>query len=187
MSRCVTLTSVAFVLFAGQGVVADEPFVDHVYVDNPIFFTTSDEWVDIPDSEKTISVPAGTAFITWSLGGYSSSISAAPSMIRPVIGPNAPAGGVRVVALPGYPREVVAGSWVTPVETGLITVKLQAKRLVDDDMMFATDGCTLVWTIMVFPEAVPVPAVSGIGLGVMVVFLIAVGGFVFSRVRRQTA
>ena len=187
MLRCVALTSVAFVLFAGQVAVAGTPFVDHVYVDNLVYFTTSTDWDDVLDSEKTISVPAGTAFITWSLGGYSSSVDPAPSMIRPVIGANAPEGGVRVVALPGDPREVVAGSWVTPIEAGLITVKLQVKRLGDDGMMFATDGCTLIWTIMVFPEAEPIPAVSGIGLGVMVVFLIAVGGFVFSRVKRQTA
>ena len=49
------------------------------------------------------------------------------------------------------------------------------------------EGGSVTWTLIVFPDTGAVPAISGTGLGVMAVIIIGVGGFVFSKFKRQAA
>ena len=49
----------------------------------------------------------------------------------------------------------------------------------------ADDGGQAIYVARI--EGVAIPAVSGTGLGVMLLFIVAVGGFVFSRAKRQAA
>lgn len=60
-----------------------------------------------------------------------------------------------------------------------MTIKLQVAL---ETSFAVNDGTSsLSWTLMVFPDAPPIPAVGGVGLGIMVASLVAAGGGVISR------
>ncbi|UCC30601.1 MAG: hypothetical protein JSU86_20700 [Phycisphaerales bacterium] len=65
MSRFTLMFVVAAVLLSNQATVGHGPFVYNVHVpEGSLFITDSDQWEDIPASEKVLVSPTGTAFIT---------------------------------------------------------------------------------------------------------------------------
>ena len=49
--------------------------------------------------------------------------------------------------------------------------------------MTPTDGFEVRSLALYYPPVSNVPAISGIGMGIMLLFIVAVGGFVFKRVK----
>ena len=86
-------------------------------------------------------------------------------------------------------RGVLSGSWTTHVNGGQIDVGLQAARTSASGQFTFNEQTWLNWTLVVHPDEPPppVPAISDIGLGIMLLFIVAVGGFVFRRVKLQEA
>ena len=170
---------ISVVVLAIGGPVARGQFIEQLYApsmpDANVSGATS-VYKDIPGTEKTITVPAGTAVITWVFN--LSSVDASWVRIRPVIGTNFPAEGLRQNV-----TATLVGTWTTNVEDGQITVKLQATS--ESDTFNTSSDLGVTWTLSVV-EPPPVPAISGTGMGIMLLFIVAVGGFVFKRVKLAT-
>ncbi len=180
---------VVLVAIAGQRVVAQSPLVYSHYVPRPtVDMRVRAAYADIPGSEQTLTVPAGTAFITWSVHGAVQCLSGCTqdtARFRPVIGASFPAEG-----MPDDNDGTSSGSWTAPTEAGNITVKLQvaAPAVLDEDEWrfvmassetFSQDAMS--WTLMVFPDAVAgVPAIGGLGLVVLVAVLLGVGAILIA-------
>ena len=101
-------------------------------------------WVDIPGTEKTVTVPAGTASFFWSV----TLNTHGAGRTRPYIGGNAP--DVHFIARGGFGNEH-SGSWKTVTGGGTIEVKLQAKAGTNTGWDIAPDD-GVSWTLMVFPD-----------------------------------
>ena len=118
-------------LFSAQAAVAQaqQPVVFNAYgpdLELPPLNVTSSQFVDIPGSEMTVTVPAGTAVISWSMSVRSlNSSTIGVGSIRPVIGTVAPS-GMPVTSENSNPKGF-SGNWVTTTAGGTITVKLQAQ------------------------------------------------------------
>ena len=186
---------VVLVAFAGQRVVAQSPLVYSHYVPRPtVYMSLRTVYTDIPGSEYTLTVPAGTAFITWSVHGMVQPIAGPPidtARFRPVIGNSSPTDG-----MPDDTAHAASGSWTIPVEAGNITVQLQvaAPYALDEyNWRFVMDSSdsssrdAMSWTIVVLPNAASagVPAIGGLGLLVLVCSLLGVAALVIAR--RQKA
>lgn len=181
---------VVLVAFAGQRVVAQSPLVYSHYVPRPnVELTAIAGYLDIPGSEHTLTVPAGTAFITWSLRGDVSCTAGTcidTTRFRPVIGNSFPTEG-----LPDDDSGTSSGSWAIPVEAGSIMVKFQIAapfalgQYESQFTMFSSESWNkdwMSWTLIVFPDAVAgVPAVGGIGLLVLVAALLGVAALVIAH------
>ena len=174
MPRIVT---VLIVLATGStSVRAGPPVIESHNPAGSDFFwsTTSTEYVDIPGTEKTVTVPTGSAVITWSLWTHT-----AGARVRPVIGTQTPPNGMR---FPINTLGGMSGSWATTIEGGTIPVKLQVAVGPPDPSGFNTYQGSCTWTLVVFPTADGnVPAVGGIGLAVLVVAVMLGGALVLSR------
>lgn len=179
------------VAFTGQRVVAQSPLIYNHYVPRPtVDIAASAGYLDIPGSEHTLTVPTGTAFITWSLHGDVFCVSGTcvdTTRFRPVIGGNFPTEG-----LPDDITGTSTGSWAIPVEAGSITVKLQITApyaLGEYQSRFTMNSSepssqdAMSWTLVVFPNAAStgVPAVGGLGLLVLVCSLLGVAALVIAR------
>lgn len=149
------------------------PFVHNLLVVDPqTNIVATDTYQDIPESDQSVTIPAGTAVIMWSIGASSGTLAWC-NHVRPVIGTLSPTEGP-YVPLQSADTNIGYGSgtWATPVEGGTVTVKLQARR----DRPACTDGGAFAhdmsWTLIVFPDTkTGVPAVSTWGLAVMVLLL----------------
>ena len=138
-------------------------------------------YTDIPASVKTVTVPKGTAIITWS---FNYAPICDPARIRPRIGTLAPNEG-----LPQYFQGALrpSGSWATPVDAGEISVALQLGFL-SGSFCSLDEGSFITWTLIVFPETTGgVPAVGGVGLAVLVAVLLGVGALIITRRGRALA
>ena len=186
---------VVLVTVAGQRVVAQSPLVYSHYVPRPtVDMPLHAVYEDILGSEHTLTVPAGTAFITWSVHGdvvCSLNCGQGTARFRPVIGNSFPMEG-----MPDDNDGASSGSWAIPTQAGNITVKLQvaAPHALDEDnwrfQMYSADSDSrgaMSWTIVVLPNAVSagVPAIGGLGLLVLVCSLLGVAALVIAR--RQKA
>ena len=186
---------VVLVAFAGERVVAQSPLVYNHYVPRPIVdIASSAGYVDIPGSQHTLTIPAGMAFINWSLhGDVVCTAGSCPdtTRFRPVIGNSFPTEG-----LPDDNNGTSSGSWAIPVEGGNITVKLQIAapfalgEYASQFTMFSSETWNkdwISWTLVVLPNTASagVPAIGGAGLVVLVMFLLGVGALLIAR--RQKA
>ena len=185
---------VVLVAFAGQRVVAQSPLVYNHYVPRPtVDMPLRAVYADIPGSEHTLTVPAGTAFITWSVHGVVVCTQGPcndTARFRPVIGNSFPTEG-----MPDNNAHSASGSWAIPTEAGNITVKLQvaAPYALDEYnwqfQMYSANSDSrdaMSWTLMVFPDAsAGVPTIGGLGLVVLVASLLGVGALVVAH--RQKA
>ena len=194
MLRSISVSmSVVFVTCASQRAAAQSPLVYNQYVPRPtVNMPASAVYADIFGSEHTLTVPAGTAFITWSVhGAISCTGGTCTARVQPIIGNSSPPEGL--------PEDVVgtsSGSWSTPTAGGSTTVRLQVAALCLPDKyecQFAMgsaepySGDAMSWTLVVFPDAgAGVPAVGGVGLGLLAVVLLGIGGVLVLR-RRNPA
>jgi len=194
MSRSISVSMlVVFVTCASQRAVAQTPMAYSHYVPRPaVNMPLHTEYEYIPDSEHTLTVPAGTAFITWSVHGVLQCTgSPCTARFRPIIENSSPPEG-----LPEDDAGTSSGSWVTRTEAGDVTVKLQVAALCSLDKYECQFGMAsadpfsqdaMSWTLMVFPDAsASVPAVGGVGLGLLAVVLLGIGGVLVLR-RRNPA
>ena len=186
------LTFVALVAWAGERVVAQSTLVYSHYVPRPtVDMPLRSAYADIPGSQHTLTVPAGTAFITWSLRGDTNCITGCvgdnTARFRPVIGFSFPTEG-----LPDGNDGSSSGSWAIPTNAGNITVKLQAaapNASVESEWRFQMYSAepqsrdAMSWTLVVFPNAASagVPAVGGLGLMVLVATLLGAGALLIAR------
>ena len=173
MSRSISIATFVC-LFAGAA--SGQPVMENLYVVNPTFKNISPvtEWTDIPETDKTVTVPAGDFSIIWRFhkmegGGI--------LRTRPVVGDVFPAEGLTSGK----------GSWVGHTDGGTFTVKFQAIELSGGGALARNNDSSASWTLTVFPDAGPVPAVSTVGLGIMVVLLLAGGAVVLHRRQRLAA
>ncbi len=130
------------------------------------------EFMDLPGSDQTLTLPAGTALITWT----STMTPDFEARMRPRIGTDAPVGDT--VVRGGR----ASGSWLTTTAGGSVNVGLQVRSVHVGCCTGQVDTIdSLSWSIMVIPDSAPVPAVSSLGLAVMIVVLLGVGGYVVRR------
>lgn len=185
MSRLSVLASVVVVLVGGRVAVGQTPAVESLYVRDYQDNVMSTTFEDLPTSVKTVTLPAGTAILTWSIRAWVQVGNPATLHVLPTIGSVTPLEGLKADLdnLSSEPRNL-SGSWATQIDGSEVEVKLQA-RVNPNQTVTLNDGMT--WTLIVFPETGAVPAISGIGLAVMAVIIIGVGYFVFSKFRRQAA
>jgi len=195
MSRSISAPMlVVFVTCASQRAAAQSPLVYNQYVPRPtVDMPASAVYADITVSEHTLTVPAGTAFVTWSVHGVLQQCTGFPctARFRPIIGNSSPSEG-----LPEDDAGTSSGSWVTRTEAGSVKVTLQVAALCSSGAYhcqflmgspepFSRDAMS--WTLMVFPDAsAGVPAVGGVGLGLLAVVLPGIGGVLVLR-RRNLA
>ncbi len=141
---------VVCVLWESQAAVAQALFATGLYNPaptpvGPIGPLLAGQYVDLPQTEATVTVPNGIAFITWTTTNLTTGQQLA---VRPIIENLAP---------PGYPA-LQNGSWVTAVNSGTVTVKLQGAKppWFDGDVFIGygfANGETLVsWSLIVFPD-----------------------------------
>jgi hypothetical protein len=95
--------------------------------------------------------------------------------IRPRIGNDFPAEGANVRG------NRSSGSWLTTTEGGTVTVGLQVKSVFVGTVVQLESIDSLSWSILVVPEGEPVPAVSTLGLVVMVVLLLGAGAYMLRK------
>ena len=181
MSRSIVI---AAVVLMSAGTAHGQVVVENLFVPTltPVSFDSITGFTDMPESQKTVSIPAGTAVIQWELyGTFSNNIAE----VRPVIGDTFPAEGL----LASTSTTGASGTWVGHTDGGTMTVKLQVKPhnpVLTTGISYGT-VTSLSWTLTVFPDAGPVPAVSTVGLGIMVVLLLVGGTVVLRRRQRQAA
>ena len=174
------LSSVAavVVLSVSQVVAGQVPFVENLYVPQTSNFELSGpfDWTDIPETVKVVSIPAGTAFLSWSLAA-----SAGTNFrIRPVIGDAMPAEGKLVS------NNHSVGSWVGTVTDGTVPVKLQVSAFQAGQFHTTPSWGSVSWSLIIFPRTTGnVPAVSTWGL-TMLGLLVLTGGTV-AILRRKAA
>ena len=184
---------VVFVTCAGQRAAAQSPFIYSHYVPRPtVDMPAGAVYADIPGSEHTLTVPAGTAVITWSVHGmiYCTG-TPCTARLQPMIGNSSPPEG-----LPEDNVGTSSGSWATRTVAGSTTVRLQVAALCASEeyecqlSMASSEpsgGDAMSWTLMVFPDSnAGVPAVGGVGLGLLAAVLLGTGGVLVSR-RRNPA
>ncbi len=155
----------------------------HVYDPNNLlglFEATSTTFADIPGTTKTVTVPAGQAVLTWTL-----TTAGQGGLMRPMIGTHAPDTPPLLLAgtLSATPR---SDSWATVTEGGTFDVKLQAalSPFITGTPFMAQPDYATSWTLVVFPAtAGGVPAVGGVGLGLLVLLLLGVGVVLIARRR----
>jgi len=152
-------------------------------------------YTDIPGSEHTLTIPSGTAFITWSVHGdvvCSLNCGQGTARFRPVIGNSFPTEG-----MPDDNDGSSSGSWVIPVVAGSTSVKLQvaAPHALDEDnwrfQLYSGEDDSrdaMSWTLVVFPTiaSAGVPAIGGLGLMVLVCSLVGVAALVIAH-RQKSA
>ncbi len=175
--------AVLSVLLGCSVAAAQSPLVVNHYVPSlagePYVQGSTGVYADIPASVRTMTVPKGTAIITWS---FNYAANCDPARIRPRIGTLAPNEG-----LPQYFGGAIrpSGSWATPVNAGEISVALQLGFLSGSDC-YLDAGSFITWTLIVFPDTSGgVPAIGATGLAIMVVTMLAAGGYIIQR--RKTA
>ena len=196
MSRSISVSMlVVFVTCASQRAAAQSPLVYNHYVPEPatVDMLAGTVYADIPGSEYTLTVPAGTAFITWSVHGVLQQCTGSPctARFRPIIGDSSPPKG-----LPEDDAGTSSGSWMTRTEAGSVKVTLQVAALCPSEQTqchflmgspepFSRDAMS--WTLIVFPDSnAGVPAIGGTGLGLLTVVLLGIGGVLLLR-RRNLA
>jgi hypothetical protein len=183
MSRFVVVFFASFCAVSlNQSAAAVTPFVEthyHQYQSGAplgLFEATSTTYVDIPGTTKTVTAPAGPAVITWTAGR----IAANYALIRPVIGTQAP-NATPIYHHPSSSDGNLSGSWSANIAGGTLAVKLQA-ALSPDFPTQSTFSCEpdfgTSWTLMVFPSAEGAPAMSAVGLFVLVVLMLGAGATV---------
>ena len=177
MSRAVAFVPVVL-LALGQVALGQAPFVANHLVSDAAWEgpTAPFDYMDVPGSERTLSVPAGTVLITWT----STMFTDLETRIRPRIGDSFPADGT--VVRGGRS----SGSWLTTTEGGTVTIGLQVKS-VGTSMVGQVPGAdSLSWSVLVFPEtAAQVPAVGTVGMVAMAVLVLGAGAIVMARRARS--
>jgi hypothetical protein len=181
MSRCSVLVSVAVLLVGGQAACGYERgvvLISGTTQDAATFTLSVVKPADtgIPDISMSAVIPGGTVALEVRNGlmpeigmdnGPGNSISA--KRVR--------MGGVPAIEVTGDPYDFQC--WLSDGGDSV---------LLEPGVPVSLSGVTFTVWLPELGMAAPggaVPAIGGVGLAVMVVLLIAVGGFVFSRVKRH--
>ncbi len=173
MSRAVAFVPVVL-LALGQVALGQAPFIANHLVSDAAWVgpTAPFDYMDLPGSEQTLSVPAGTALVTWT----STMLPDLTTRIRPRIGDSFPDDGT--VVRGGRS----SGSWLTTTEGGTVTIGLQVKSVGTSMVGQASGIDSLSWSVLIFPEtAAQVPAVGTVGMVAMAVLVLGAGAIMMSR------
>ncbi len=141
-------------LNGAKGVFIDNLFLGIARPWGNSWTTDSTSFVDIPGSDRTITLPAGIAVITYSLSGFAytpvSNYMAGMWKVRVVIGSQT-SPEQNFGSNEQYSHKGMSGSWVTNVTGGSTTIKLQIKadgRFGRGFELNSEDYIT--WTIVVY-------------------------------------
>ena len=164
-------STVIAVVCLSAGAALGQPVVENLYVPTPTFATIVGpitQYTNIPETEKTVTVPAGDFSINWRAfpiqdGGV--------LQFRPVVGDVFPAEGLTSGS----------GSWSSHTDGGTITVKLQAIEFSGAASLGTQSKSSVSWTLTVFPDAETVPAIGEVGLVLLAIALVVAGSLVFRR------
>lgn len=164
-------------LVLGCGQVAEGQTIENHYAVLSDSFLTAEmsDFVDIPESGRTVVIPPGKVFFTWSIH-----MNGTGAFFRPAIGSLVPPGEPEIRS-----TGVQTGSWVTTTTGGSYLVRLQFKASGSSTTVSTGGASPVSWTLMVFPEAA-VPAVGGLGLLVIAASMLAAGAWILSK-RRNVA
>jgi len=178
-----SITCVCVVLMAAGSAYGQTPVVEHLYVpDQGEEFVVEeiDTYVDITPTLKAVTIPAGTAVLTWSLQSTGTQVR-----LRPFIGDAHPDEGMWTFGT--GPRVYGSGSYVVATSGGTMTVGFQVKVYVSP-WRLQSQYDSIAWTLVVYPEAAGhVPAVSTWGLAVLGILVLTVGTVLLGRRRQAVA
>jgi hypothetical protein len=148
-------------------------------LDTPFAYSGND-YADIPASAQTLTIPAGTLVIVWSLSAYSiAQIPIGSARIRPGIDAAFPSRGNREEL--GPQREWASGSWSTVTDGGTVAIRLQVGEVRGNEFQMDSND-SLNWTVVVYPlSGNGVPAFSGVGLVLLAMVLVGAGCVVMRR------
>jgi len=176
-------SALAGIVLTGFGVraLAVDPVVEQHWVPHTPTYQRFEvfPFTDLPGSERTVTIPAGQAVLTWSYNSSGSGLGTA--RFRPVIGGQFPADGLATGDFSS------AGTWSTITPGGTVSVKLQVEQPgLGSGFAQDTACCSLSWTLVVFPDApnANVPAVGGMGLGVIAIGVAVAGSLLACRRRK---
>lgn len=129
---------------------------DHVFVDrhnflywDPLWTTSSITFVDIPNTSKNVTMPAGTAVLIWEMSARSAS-GVGDYLVRICIDTDC-SYNINPLISSGV-NETFGGSWSTGVTAGTKTIKLQVRKCTgcaSGNFLVGSDDY-MNWTIMVF-------------------------------------
>ncbi len=189
MSR---LTGIVAVVWLSSGVAYGQAlFVDSHYITgfDPSWSSNSTTYVDIPGSEKTITLPPGKAVISWTAFAQAFLGIRMNARIRPVIGGNSPSEGTGLGFDGAVTGALNAGSWSVTTGGGEVEVKLQVKKVFtppgDKDSIQFGALSSVTWTLVVYQATVPV--ISQWGLVVMLLLILTAATAIFARRRAVPA
>ncbi len=173
MSRNVLVVTVG-ILVSVSASLGEQPFTANWQTESlpTVSFTGPDSvnWHHVPGSSQSLTLPAGTAFMTWYVNAAKDR-----GRIRAVIGDTIGSEWIWTFA-------EINGSWSGNIPQGTVDVKLQART--DAIGVLEFDSIHEVrWTLMVIPETPQgsVPAVSTWGLIVMAILMLSAGTLVMTR------
>ena len=194
MKRRSTCIVLAMVCLLGSQARASTPYVANCWgPDSPggqgtIDLAAPTGFVDIPRSVRVIeNVPAGTAVITWSMVGGGVTGSSLGN-IRPAIGGIVPDNPMPATFEQGVDHQY-SGSWLTTTPGGSLSVSLQVEYVSGQPGQIRAGQIErpLSWTLVVYPDSAPLPAVGEWGTFVMVLLLLTAATAIFARRRAVAA
>ena len=128
---------------------------DYVFVDghnflvwDPSWTTSSATFVDIPNTSKNVTMPAGTAVLIWEMSARSS-LGTGDYLVRICIDLDISCSYSINPFISSGVNETFGGSWSTKVTAGTKTVKLQVRKVAGGNFLVGLDDY-VNWTIMVF-------------------------------------
>ena len=122
--------------------------------------------------------PVGVNLVTWTIHGQN---AAGAGVVRPIIGTSEPVEGIHWLSADFSHGN--SGSWATPVESGEITVKLEYEDVLGVGGVVGFYPNSITWTLMVFPDTAPVPAVGTWGVAAFALLIVATATVAFRRFR----
>ncbi len=114
---------------------------------------------DITGTEKTLTIPAGIAVITWTVTGRSDSASGRSGQLIPVIGDQSPTVGMFMNYAQGL-RGSFSGTWSTPTPGGEVIVRLRVGN-VQGSFTFGSGNNPVSWTLTVYPDSTTLECQDG--------------------------
>jgi len=174
-------------LGSGEVALCQTPVVKNLFLNSSSLWMSSSSsgFVDIPQSLMNVEIPRGQAVITWS-------ITASPNggdayyWIRPAIGEEHPPLGLNVFLKDepgGTGHRPIAGSWSTTTTGGNVDVRLQVQKTGGSGAFTLHEDTddSIAWTLVVFPNAGAVPAISTWGLTVLGILVLVAGAVLIRR------
>lgn len=159
------------------GAYGAQPVIENFSpVDAPgmVMVATSSDFVDVPGTSKTVTLPAGRAVGFWHVGMQNSF-----ALVRLAIGNQAPESSQAVY---GIGSLSVNGESTMTIQAGTYDVRLQVAESNGQNQVYISPNLNTSWTLIVFPdETAGAPTVSEWGLAFMVIIGLIVGTLLFRR------